>query len=135
MRPSLLAAILSLGISVFAGPSAFAHHSMAPYQFFAITLEGTVQAYKFKNPHCVLVLKTRGKNGKAVNWYLEGDAPAMVDRAGFGPNTFHRGDRLKMQVQPLKNGKPGGFWNIRMVIMKNGHEFAGHQCVTTRECN
>jgi hypothetical protein len=131
----LLAALLALGGLAFAGPPAVAHHSMAAYEFFAATMEGTVVAFKYKNPHCILVLRTRGKNGRAVTWHLLGDAPAMVDRAGFGPNTFRRGDRLKLQIQPLKNGKPGGFWSIRMVIMKNGHEFSGHQCVTARECN
>lgn len=131
----LLAAFLVLGVSAFASAPASAHHSIAAFEFFATTMEGAVVAYKYKNPNCILLLKVPEKNGNAVIWHLEGDAPALVDRAGFGPDTFRPGDRLKLQVQPLKNEKPGGFWSIRMVIMKNGHEFVGHQCVTNRGCN
>jgi Family of unknown function (DUF6152) len=131
-----LAAFLLLGILAFAPRPAIAHHSMSSFEFFATTIEGTVQAYKYTNPHCILVLKVRGQNGGTVVWHLEGDAPALADRAGFGPNTFRRGDRLKLQVQRLKNGKPGGFWSFRMVIMHNGREFAGHQCISSRDgCN
>jgi hypothetical protein len=98
-------------------------------QFFATTMEGTVQSFRHANPHCILVLKVAGGS----IWHFEGDAPAMVDHAGFGPDTFRPGDRLKLQVQRLKNGRPGGFWSIRMVIMKNGRPFAGHQCATARD--
>jgi hypothetical protein len=123
------AAFLSAGVWVFAACPAFAHHSMAAYEFFATTMEGTVQSFRHANPHCILVLKVAGGS----IWHFEGDAPAMVDHAGFGPDTFRPGDRLKLQVQRLKNGRPGGFWSIRMVIMKNGRPFAGHQCATARD--
>jgi hypothetical protein len=60
----------------------------------------------------------------------------MIDRAGFGPHTFRPGDRLKLQIQRLKDGKPGGFWDIKMIIMQNGHEFVGHQCIKGNDlCN
>jgi len=135
MRKSSVAFLL-LGLLALAPCPAFAHHSMASYEFFATTIEGTVQAYKYTNPHCVLVLKARGDKGGTMVWHLQGDAPAIADRGGFGPTTFRPGDRLKLQVQRLKNGKPGGFWSFRMVIKQNGHDFAGHQCITSRDgCN
>ena len=129
----LVAALWSLALWAAAGSTAYAHHSMASYEFFSITLEGTVLQYKFTNPHCLLVVKARGEKGATVTWHLDGDAPASVARAGFGPNTFRAGDRIKLQVQPLKDGKPGGFWSFRSVITQNGHEFSGHQCVSARE--
>lgn len=123
----LLAAVLSLGISIgvwgLAGGAASAHHSTALFGLTAVTLEGTVQQFRFRNPHCVLLLKVRGENGRSVVWHLEGDAPAMIDRAGFGPDTFRPGDRLKIQVHPIKDGKPVGYWTIEMVITKNGRDF------------
>jgi hypothetical protein len=124
------AILLAVALTVW---PVFAHHSMAPYEFFASTIEGTVQDYKYINPHCILVLQVRGEKGATTVWHLEGDAPAIADRGGFGPDTLHRGDRLQLQVQRLKNGKPGGFWSFRMIIMRNGREFVGHQCITSRD--
>ena len=133
----LLAAILSFGVSIgvwgFAGGPASAHHSMALFGFFPITIEGTVQQFKFRNPHSILLLKVRGKNGRSVVWYLEGDAPAIIDRAGFGPDAFRPGDRLKIQVHPTKDGKPEGYWSINMVITKNGHDFVVRPCTVSVE--
>ena len=108
---------------------------MSEYEFLATTIEGTVQEYRYVNPHCILVIKGRGENGAPTVWHLDGDPPATVDRAGFGPNTFRPGDQLQLQIQRLKSGKPGGFWNIRMVIKQNGHEFSGHQCALSNTCD
>lgn len=101
---------------------------MSAYEFLATTIEGTVQEFKYINPHAILILKTTGPSGTTV-WHLEGDPPATLARAGFNRNTFRPGDRVKLQIQKLKDGKPGGFWNIRMIILHNGREFEGHQCM------
>jgi len=119
---------LAVALCAAAAGRAFAHHSMSAYEFFATTIEGTVVEFKYVNPHALLVVKSGNET-----WHLDGDPPATIDRAGFGPNTFRAGDKIKLQVQRLKNGKPGGFWDIRMVIMHNGQAFTGHQCVLTRE--
>jgi hypothetical protein len=125
----LLVAFLSAGLLAIAGHPASAHHSMADYEFSSTTIEGTVQSFKYTNPHCILVLKTSGGEGGARVWHLEGDPPAMLDRAGVPSNVFQPGDRLRLQIQRLRSGKPGGFWTIRMVIMKNGHPFELTQCL------
>ncbi len=132
----LLAASLSVGLLAFAGGPAFAHHSMSVYEFLATTIEGRVQEFKYINPHSILVLKTSGGKGGTKVWHLEGDPPAMLARAGFSRDTFRPGDRLKLQIQPLRSGQAGGFWSIKMVIMQNGHEFVGHQCLSSPDrCN
>ena len=125
----LLAAFLSAGLLAIAGHPASAHHSMAEYEFLATTIEGTVQSFKYTNPHSILVLKTSGGEGGARVWHLEGDPPAMLDRARVPSNVFRPGDRLRLQIQRLRSGKPGGFWNIRTVIMKNGYPFDANQCL------
>ena len=122
----LLTALLSIGLLGIVGGTAFAHHSMAPYEFFATTIEGTVQQFRYVNPHCILVVKSKGRV-----WHLQGEPPAMMARYGFSRGTFRPGDRLKLQVQRRRDGKPGGFWNIRMIIMKNGQPFEGHDCLSS----
>jgi hypothetical protein len=120
----LLVAFLSAGLLAIAACPASAHHSMSEYEFFATTIEGTVESFRYTNPHCILVLKS----GARV-WHLEGDAPAMLDRAGVPRDVFHPGDRLRLQIQPMRNGQPGGFWNIQMVLTKNGDPFVPHECL------
>jgi Family of unknown function (DUF6152) len=53
---------------------------MAIYESFPTTIEGTVQQFKFVNPHSIIVLKGSAANDHPVVWFLEGDAPAILDR-------------------------------------------------------
>jgi hypothetical protein len=132
----LLAAFLAAGVLETMGGSAIAHHSMALYEIFATTIEGTVQEFRYINPHSILVVRAKGEKGGTTVWHLEGDPPATLARDGFSNDVFRSGDRLKLQIQKLRSGKPGGFWSIKTVIMKNGQEFVGHQCMTAPDrCN
>ncbi len=131
MRRLLLRAVLAVtAVAGLPTAGALAHHSMTIFEIFSTTIEGTVQEFKYVNPHSILVIKAPGPDGGTVVWHLEGDPPATLERAGFTPKTFHPGDRLKMEIHRLRNGQPGGFWNVRMVLTQNGHEFIGHQCLT-----
>ena len=127
----LIAAFFSAGLLVIIGGAARAHHAMTIFELSAITLEGTVQEFRFVNPHTILVLKATDEKGSTKVWHLESDPPSMLARAGFSRDTFKRGDRLKMYINPLRDGKPGGFWSIRTVITQNGREFLGHQCLSS----
>jgi len=131
-----LRAWATVGVLLVSADPAGAHHSMAIYEAFPTTIEGTVQQFKFVNPHSIIILKGSAANGHPVVWFLEGDAPAMLDRDGFSRDTFRPGDRLKLLIHPLKSGQSGGLWGIRTVLEQNGHEFAGHQCVSSPDhCN
>jgi hypothetical protein len=135
MRRGLAACAVSGALILLAG-SATAHHSMSIYEFFPTTIEGTVQEFRYINPHSVILLKVTGKDGSTTNWYLEGDAPAMLDRDGFDRDTFHPGDRLKLDIHKLRSGQNGGLWGIRTILEQNGTEFIGHQCVNSPDhCN
>jgi uncharacterized protein DUF6152 len=52
-------------MAVTAGPAP-AHHSITVYEVFSTTLEGTVQEFKYINPHSIIVLKVAGPKGAAV---------------------------------------------------------------------
>jgi Family of unknown function (DUF6152) len=119
---AILCVVWTLG-----GGAALAHHSMTVFELFATTIDGTVQDFRYINPHSILVIKA----SSGTVWHLEGDPPAMLARAGFGRDTFRRGDRLKLEVHRLRSGRPGGFWSIRMVLMRNGREFVGHECMNS----
>lgn len=59
-RPLLVYAAL------FAAPAAIAHHSGAAYDMRRmITIEGTVTALSWKNPHITVTIETTGADGAA----------------------------------------------------------------------
>jgi len=120
---AVIGAVLAGG----SGPAA-AHHSMAMYEFAMTHLEGTVQEFKYVNPHSIIMLKVTQPNGSSAVWYLEGDAPATLTREGLSATAFQPGDRLKMDVNRLRSGQNGGYWSSRAIRELNGHEFFGHQC-------
>jgi hypothetical protein len=122
--------VLALALALLAR-SASAHHSMAIYEVFPTTMEGTVEEFKFTNPHSIIVLRANG-----ANWYLEGEAPAVLDHDGYPRNLLRAGDKIKLMVHKLRSGQPGGMWSVHTILEQNGHEFVGHQCMTSPDhCN
>lgn len=117
----LLAASLSVGLLAYAGGPAFAHHSTAIYEFSTTTIEGTVLEFRYINPHSILVLRQSGATGRARIWRLEGYPPGALVREGFSRNSLRPGDRIILQIQRLRNGKAGGYWKPRTVIILNRH--------------
>jgi len=101
---------------------------MAAYELFGTTIEGTVQAFKYVNPHSILVLK---ESGTGRVWHLEGEPPTALVREGFSRDSLRPGDHLMLQIQRLRSGKAGGYWSVRTIIMQNRHEFVGHMCVNS----
>jgi len=89
-----LAACTVAGALAVAVGQATAHHSMAVYDAFSITVEGTVQEFKYVNPHSIILLKVSAPNGGHRIWYLEGDPPATPKPRRISRDMFHSGDRL-----------------------------------------
>lgn len=117
----LLAASLSVGLLAYAGGPAFAHHSTAAYEFSTTTIAGTVVEFRYTNPHSILVLRQNSATGHATIWHLEGYPPTAMVREGFSRDSLRPGDRIILQIQRLRNGKPGGYWKPATVIIQNRH--------------
>lgn len=130
MRKLLMTCAVAAVLATTAG-MASAHHSMAIYEIVATTVEGTVQEFKYVNPHSIILLKVTGANGSTAIWYLEGDPPAALSRDGFSRDMFRPGDRIKLLVQRFRSGQNGGLWGARTILQQNGHEFAVHQCMNS----
>ena len=101
LLPSLFAA------AALALPAA-AHHSTAMFDFTkTVELTGTIKSFQWTNPHTWTVVTVEGKG--AGEYGLEGMSPNYLSRNGWTKRTLNAGDKVTLQVHPLKDGRKGGF--------------------------
>ena len=107
VNPRLAAAVL-LGAASIHG--AWAHHSFAIYdQGRQITLKGTVKAMQWANPHVVIWMVVEAPKGAPpVTWSVETTSPGVLTRAGWTRNSIKPGDRVSVDMRPLRDGSHGG---------------------------
>ena len=104
-----LVALLLSGAFIASSGAALAHHSFAMFdQENPIELEGIVQEFKFTSPHTFIILVVKQQDGSTQAWSLEGGAPSALVRDGWSSKTIKPGDELKMTIEPLRSGAPGG---------------------------
>ena len=104
-RTVLLTAAIALGVT----SPAWSHHSHAMFDHATrITVTGTVTEFVYRNPHGFLYIDVTQDNGETVNYWVEmSNLTNMVTR-GIGRTTFKAGDRVTVNLHPLKDGRPGG---------------------------
>ena len=117
----LLTALLLSGALVAFGGSVLAHHSFAMFDSEnPLELEGSVQEFKFTSPHTFILLVVKAQDGKTITWNLEGASPSALVRDGWSSKSLKGGDELKMKIDPLRSGAPGGAWQVRNTKFKDG---------------
>jgi hypothetical protein len=120
-----LSACLTGGALVMTGDSALAHHSFAVFEYGAsIEIEGTVQEFKYINPHAFIILKVKGKDGRVETWTLEGQPTPMLEREGWTNRTLKPGDQIKARISPLRSGGTGGSWTPQELHFRDGKAVA-----------
>ena len=120
MRRDLTALLVS-GVFVLTSGAAIAHHSFAMFdQENPIELEGSVQEFKYTSPHTFILLQVKEKDGSTTVWNLEGSAPSNLVRDGWSSRSLKPGDEIRLMVEPLRSGAPGGAWNASKIKLKNG---------------
>ena len=116
-----LVALLLSGAFIATSSAASAHHSFAMFdQENPVELEGIVQEFKFTSPHTFIILVVKQQDGSTQTWSLEGGAPSALVRDGWSSKTIKPGDELKMTIEPLRSGAPGGAWNVGRTKFKDG---------------
>jgi Family of unknown function (DUF6152) len=120
VRPQL-AAVLVGGAILAAGSGARAHHSFAVFDIeHPLELQGTVQQFKFSSPHTFIVLEVRGDDGATTIWNLEGASPSLLVRDGWSSQSLKSGDQIKLLIDPLRSGAPGGAWTDQKIAFTSG---------------
>jgi hypothetical protein len=110
MRALLIVSMCAVGFWVGITP-AEAHHSMAGFdRKQTVVLTGTVQEYRWENPHSSIDIDVPGKDGKVVTWKIEMTAPAYLVRQGFKRTSVKKGDTATITANPLFSGDPGALF-------------------------
>jgi Family of unknown function (DUF6152) len=122
-----MAALLASSAFLASTCAVLAHHSFAMFdQEHPIELVGTVTEFKFTSPHTFILLEVKSADGKAVVWNLEGGSPSALVRDGWSSKTLPAGTRLKMKIDPLRSGAPGGAWGVAKVTLEDGKPVLSH---------
>jgi hypothetical protein len=102
-------ATLCCVLTVAAVP-AQAHHSFAMFDFTkVVTITGTAKEFQWTNPHVVLWVNVEGKDPKTPDvWTLEMTSPGNLTRTGWNRKAVNVGDKVVVELNPLRNGNLGG---------------------------
>ncbi|MEA3067393.1 MAG: hypothetical protein QOK41_800 [Sphingomonadales bacterium] len=126
MSPRLAAAMASVllaagGVLLAAGSAALAHHSFAVFDIeHPLELQGTVRQFKFSSPHTFIILEVEGDDGTTTIWNLEGASQNIMVRNGWSSQILKSGDQIKLTIDPLRSGAPGGAWTGQKTTFSSG---------------
>src|SRR5579864_7674016 len=99
-------AILLAGVSLLLMPiAALAHHALEA-QFNTketISLTGAVKKIDWSNPHVRLYIEVKDESN-AVTWEVDMGSPNMQLAAGWRIDTYRRGDVVRVEAYPARNG-------------------------------
>jgi MYXO-CTERM domain-containing protein len=118
----IVALAMAGGVS-FTEPAAEAHHSFAMFDFSkTLTLHATVQEFQWTNPHVILsfAVAADGSDGGAPSsWWAELTSPGNLTRVGWSKRAFKAGDRIDIDIHPLRDGTHGGAF-AKAVLVDTG---------------
>jgi hypothetical protein len=97
-----------------------AHHSFAVFfdDSRMVTVSGTVTEFQFRNPHGLIRLTVRDKDGTEVMWRAETNSPSILERRGWARDTLKAGDRISIEGWPSRDGS--NYLRMRKVTRADG---------------
>ena len=122
MRKTIIA--LTSAAVLLGGPAS-AHHSFAMFDSAKVTtLRGTVKEFRWVNPHVALFVKIDGSDDPAKLWAVELTSPSNLKRRGWSRTTLKAGDKVAVEVNPLRDGKRGGGF-VKATLVDTGRVLGG----------
>ncbi len=89
--------------------TAGAHHSFAMFdRSQSQTITGTVKEFELINPHGWLRIMVADASGIQNEWSLELGGAGQLERFGWTQTAVHPGDKVVVQIHPLRDGSYGG---------------------------
>jgi hypothetical protein len=103
--------VLFAGVSLLCVPAAvLAHHALAA-QFDTektITLTGAVTKIDWSNPHVRLFMEVKEESNTVI-WEVDMGSPNMQMMNGWKIDTYRRGDLVRIEAYPARNGSHVGY--------------------------
>jgi len=124
-RNAMCSLVLTAGVFLIASAIS-AHHGVAHYDMKkTIVLTGTITAFDWGNPHCLVHLDVMEDTGNFRHWTLEMSSTSAMSRRGWVKATLKRGDQVIVETHPAQNGTPLGITSSPDFALKfvvNGRE-------------
>jgi uncharacterized protein DUF6152 len=107
---TLYLSVLAIVLTALSAP-AWVHHSGAMFDRSKETkITGTVTEFQWTNPHASFKVDVLGADGKTETWSIEMNGPNNLIRAGWKRTSIKPGDKVTVTVNPLRDGRPGGWY-------------------------
>ncbi|HLG55753.1 MAG TPA: DUF6152 family protein [Vicinamibacterales bacterium] len=105
---------------VIAAASLSAHHSFVV--FFddekIIEVSGIVTDFRFTNPHAIISLSAKNKQGQVESWRAETNAVTLLRRRGWTKDSLTVGEAITIEGWPARDGS--NYMRMRKVTRADG---------------
>ena len=113
-----------LAATICAVAPASAHHSYAMFDASnLVTFDATVKEFQWTNPHSWLQVMILDDKGVAQEWSLEMGPLVALHRWGWKPHSVNPGDKVKVSLNPLRDGTRGG--RLMSIVLPGGETLSG----------
>ena len=111
----VVVAALSIGAE-----SLFAHHGRGKTydRSTTATLEGTVSAVLWRNPHIAVLIDVPDADGKVVTWRIEHSNVTTLARQGYNRNSLPVGEKVTAVIRPGAGGVTVGL--MQYIVLEDG---------------
>ena len=116
-RPGAIATILVL----LATMPALAHHSFAVFfdnEQGVVSVRGVVTEFSFRNPHGIIRLNVKGKDGAVQEWKAETNSPSILERRGWKKDSIKPGEEIVLEGWRARDG--ANYMRMRKVTRADG---------------
>lgn len=113
-----------IGVATLAGAALVwttsqAHHSFAMFDTQKkLTITGTITEFQWTNPHTFIEIDVHEKDGAVKHYSIECSSISILKRSGWNRQDLKPGDRAKIVLFPLRDGRQGGLMDS--VTLPNG---------------
>ncbi len=101
--------------------TATAHHSFAVFfdnEQGIVSVRGVVTEFSFKNPHGIIRLNVKDKDGAIQEWKAETNSPSILERRGWKRDSIKAGDEIVLEGWRARDG--ANYMRMRKVTRADG---------------
>jgi hypothetical protein len=107
---------------VLTAGAATAHHNMSAVFDFnnRVTLDGTLKAFDWRNPHILLTVEVKSDKGEIETWSVEGPPPSFFRERDVSKSDFESafGKAVKAEASRARDGSKSGL--LRAITLPGG---------------